>query len=242
MLEIRELKKSYQLNKQKLPVLEGIDLTIQKGEFVMIMGESGSGKSTFLNCISSLDQPTEGQVILHDQNILAFKGKEIENLRLKSYGFIFQDNHLIPSLTVLENIAIARLQYDKQAYEKAKKLADQLGIGHLMNNYPHQVSGGEKQRASIARALINDPEVLFADEPTASLNPNTALEIMRILQELNDAGQTIVMVTHSKRIASYGKRLLILVNGMFTVNESLENYLVGKERYKKVSELVEPYL
>lgn len=242
MLDIQKLSKSYKLGKQTIPVLDQVNVTIAQGDFVIIMGESGSGKSTFLNCISSLDKPTEGQVTLKGKSILGLKDKDIENLRLKSFGFIFQDDHLISSLTLMENIAIARLQYDKHAYEKAEGICEQLGILHLRTNYPHQVSGGEKQRAAIARALMNDPDILFADEPTASLNPNTSVEIMNTLQKLNESGQTIVMVTHSRRIASYGKRLLVLTNGSFILDESLEGHKEGLDRYHYVSNLVEPYL
>lgn len=242
MLEIKKLNKSYQLNKEILPVLLDVDVSISHKEFVIIMGESGSGKSTFLNCISTLDKPTDGQVLLNGKSILGIKDKEVENLRLNSFGFIFQEDHMIPSLTLIENIAIARLQYDKNAYDKAEEICEQLGILHLKNNYPHQVSGGEKQRAAIARALMNDPDILFADEPTASVNPNTSVEIMNALLELNEAGQTIVMVTHSRRIASFGKRLLVLTNGSFIINESLEGHKQGIDRYNYVSKLVEPYL
>ncbi len=239
LLATKNLSKAYQLRKEIIPVLQDITLEINQGDFIAVMGESGSGKTTFLNCISTLDRPSSGEIIFNQQNIVSLKPTEIENLRLKQFGFIFQDNHLISSLTLLENIAIARLQYDQAAYQKAEQLCLDLGILALKNNYPHQVSGGEKQRAAIARALINQPAIIFADEPTASLNPQTAQEIMAILNDINATGQTIVMVTHSKKIALHASRLLVLDNGNFIIDVSLKNQ-TDKETF--ISQQVDAYL
>lgn len=210
MLKVSSLVKKYTVGKRDVPVLDNVNVTVNKGEFVMIMGESGSGKSTFLNCISTLDSPSSGEVSFQDQTLSNLKYGDIEALRLNSFGFIFQDNHMIDGLTILENVIVSRLQYDKDADDKGIELLKKLNIEHLKDNFPNQVSGGEKQRAAIARALVNEPKLIFADEPTASLNPKTAEQIMNDLILLNQQGQTIIMVTHSIRIASYGTRLLVL--------------------------------
>lgn len=221
MLIISQLTKAFTSDKDTISVLNNITTTIHEGEFVMIMGESGAGKSTFLNCISSLDKPTAGSVMLDKNDILTLKNNEIQKLRLEKLGFIFQENHMIETLTMLENVMIARLQVNEDAKEKALELFKKLRIEHIIHKMPHQISGGERQRCAIARALINDPKILFADEPTASLNPMVAAEIMDILKQLNNQGQTIVMVTHSIKMASYGTRLLLLSNGTFEIDQPL---------------------
>lgn len=237
MLTITNLTKHFSVNKTVFPVLSEITTTIHDGEFVMIMGESGSGKSTFLNCISTLDKPTSGQVMLDDQDILGLSSEQIQAIRLNAFGFIFQENHMIETLTMIENIMISRLQIDADAKEKALDLMRQLKVDHIADKHPYQISGGERQRCAIARALINNPKVLFADEPTASLNPLYAFEIMSILQDLNQQGQTIVMVTHSIKMASFGTRLLLLSNGNFSVDQDLKN-LSSSAKTDKIVELV----
>ena len=236
MLEIRQLSKQFFSNKNTIDVLKEITTTINEGDFVMIMGESGAGKSTFLNCISTLDKPTSGNVSLNGKNILNLKNEETQNIRLHHFGFIFQDNHMIETLTMVENVMISKLQVDADAKEQALAIMERLGIAHIAYNYPHQISGGERQRCAIARALINNPKVLFADEPTASLNPMYAQEIMQILKELNEQGQTIVMVTHSVRMASYGTRLLLLSNGLFGIDQQL-NQSNEQDRIDKIVSL-----
>lgn len=229
MLRINNLSKEYQVGKTTVAVLKDINLEIKRGEFLMIMGESGSGKSTFLNCISSLDKPTEGSILFQNHDLVHEKYKVIEKLRLKSFSYVFQDNHMIDALSILENVVVSRLQYDKKANEKGLALLEKFNIGHLKNNYPYQVSGGEKQRAAIARSLINEPALIFADEPTAALNPKTAQGIMNDLVRLNEEGQTIIMVTHSMRLAAYGTRLLLLADQKFQ-----EDFLIeGKDLEKK---------
>lgn len=237
MLTIQQLSKAFKSEKDTISVLNNITTKILEGDFVMIMGESGAGKSTFLNCISTLDKPTSGSVLLDGKNILELKNNEIQKLRLEKVGFIFQENHMIETLTVIENVMISRLQIDKDAKSRAMELLQQLRIEHIANKMPHQISGGERQRCAIARALMNEPKILFADEPTASLNPMVAAEIMDILKELNNQGQTIVMVTHSIKMASYGTRLLLLSSGTFGVDQPLQT-LNEQERIDKIVSLV----
>ncbi len=236
MLTINQLSKSFLNGKESISVLHEISSKIHAGEFVMVMGESGAGKSTFLNCISTLDKPTSGEVLLDGKNLLKYTKNEVQKIRLHDLGFIFQENHMIETLTMIENIMIAKLQIDENAKEDAIDLMKQLRIDHVAYKHPYQISGGERQRCAIARALINKPKVLFADEPTASLNPTVAKEIMEILETLNKQGQTIVMVTHSIKMASYGSRLLLLSGGKFTVDESLIN-LNEHERVDKIVSL-----
>ena len=230
MIKIESLGKKYVVGKRDVPVLEDVSVNVAEGEFVMIMGESGSGKSTFLNCISTLDSPTSGEIYFEGNNLAKANYKEIEDIRLKSFGWIFQDNHMIDGLTILENVIVSRLQYDKDAAQRGIELLENLNIAHLKDNFPHQVSGGEKQRAAIARALVNEPKLIFADEPTAALNPKTAEQIMNDLIALNKAGQTIVMVTHSIRIASYGTRLLILADQNFQEDLIIEGQSQEEKR------------
>lgn len=221
MLKIENLSKSYKVPYGELKVLENINLTVDQGEFSMVMGESGSGKTTFINCISTLLEPSSGRVLLDDKDLMELKSKEIEHLRLHDVAYIFQENYMIEGLSILENIMISRLQYDENAKDKAIDLMKRLKIEDIKDKYPHQVSGGERQRAAIARALINDPKILFADEPTASLNPKTATLLMEALRELNEEGYTIIMVTHSVQAASFGSRLLVLSDQNFEVDLKL---------------------
>lgn len=215
MLKVINLSKEYRVGKNIVSVIKDINLEIKQGEFLMIMGESGSGKSTFLNCLSSLDKPTEGTILFESLNLVKEKHKVIERLRLKRFAYIFQENHMIDALSILENVVVSRLQYDENAKDKGIVLLEKFNISHLRDNYPYQVSGGEKQRAAIARSLINKPALIFADEPTAALNHKTAQGIMEEMVKLNQEGQTIVMVTHSMKLAAYGTRLLLLSNRNF---------------------------
>lgn len=230
MIEVKHLKKAYRIEKQEIPVLEDISLTIHDGEFTVIMGESGCGKSTFLNCISGLLKASDGEILLDGKDLNRATRKEMEAIRLHQFGFIFQDNYMIDNLTILENVAMTRLLYAKDGYEKAMSLLKQMRIEHLADKYPAHVSGGEKQRVAIARAMMNDPAILFADEPTASLDKYSAKEIMEIFAELNQKGQTILMVTHSAGIGAYGNRILVMDKGCILDDKYLEGTLPDKTK------------
>ncbi|NLW15610.1 MAG: ABC transporter ATP-binding protein [Erysipelothrix sp.] len=238
MLKIKNLSKNYEVSYGTINVLDDINLEVTNGDFVMIMGESGSGKSTFINCISTLLKPSSGNIFLNDKDISTLKNKDLEKLRLHEISYIFQENYMVDGLTILENIIVARLQYDENAKDKAIALLDKLNISNIKDKYPHQVSGGERQRAAIARALINDPKILFADEPTASLNPKTAEILMLELQKLNDEGFTIIMVTHSISVASFGKRLLVLSDKQFKVDMKIP----VENKHDFIVDTVGPYL
>ncbi len=188
------------------PVLKGIDLEIKEGEFVAIMGRSGAGKSTLMYQISLLDEPTSGEVVILGTNILDLKSKEKTQFRLQRLGYVFQDYALLPDLTALENVALPIMMNDKtteEAYKQAEEALTSVGLDHRIDNLPSQLSGGEQQRVSIARAIAHSPDILFADEPTANLDKRSSDVVMEAFQKLRAQGQTIVMVTHE---LDYGER------------------------------------
>ncbi|MFA7308820.1 MAG: ABC transporter ATP-binding protein [Patescibacteria group bacterium] len=199
-----------------ITVLKGINLVIKTGEFVSIIGPSGAGKSTLLYQLSLLDQFTSGKIIIDDINVETLSDDERINFRLNYLGFIFQDHALLPELTAIENVAVPLLMLGmskKEAYSKALQALAKLGLDQRKNNLPSQLSGGEKQRVSIARAIVNKPKILFADEPTASLDSERSLDVMEALLQLNQEGQTIVMVTHESEYAQMTHRIVKIADG-----------------------------
>ncbi len=238
MLKIQDLSMSYPIVSGRLQVLKDINLEVNEGDFLMIMGESGSGKTTLLNTISTLLSPDSGSIKMSDKDVLKLKGKDLESFRLHDIAFVFQENYMVEGLTILENIMVSRLQYDAKAEEKALVLLEKLNILDIKDKYPHQVSGGEKQRASIARALINEPKVLFADEPTASLNPKTANVLLESLKVLNQEGHTIIMVTHSISAATFGTRLLVLSD----LGIAIDTEIPKDNAHDFIMQKVAPYL
>lgn len=240
MLEIKSLSKSYISGKQVFPVLKNVNVDIKEKDFVMIMGESGSGKSTFLNCISTLDTPSSGQVCFNDKDMVKASFSQIQSFRMNDVSFVFQENVMIDTLTMFENVMMASLEHHSDVKQQAKELMGSMRVDHVMDKFPSQVSTGERQRCAIARALMNKPAILFADEPTAALNPMFAKEVMDIFTTLNEQGQTIVMVTHSLKIASYGNRFLLLQEGTFSVDECLTGTI--QENHERLLELARDIL
>jgi putative ABC transport system ATP-binding protein len=230
MFVIESLSKSYTTGKQSFPVLNNISLTVHEGDFIMIMGESGSGKSTFLNCISSLDRPSSGTIRFKDEDLSTLSAARIQTFRNQAVAFVFQENVMMDTLTMKENVMLAALEHNPDVSERALSLMRTMRVDQIADKFPGQVSTGERQRCALARALINQPTVLFADEPTAALNPQFAKEVMELLQKLNEQGQTIVMVTHSLRMAAYGNRFLLLRDGSFQVDERLSGDLSTKHQ------------
>ncbi|MGM0923641.1 MAG: ABC transporter ATP-binding protein [Bacillota bacterium] len=217
ILEASKLHKSYgnKLNKQE--VLKGIDLTIQEGEFVSIMGASGSGKTTLLNVLSSIDKVSGGTIQIEHKEMTGMKEKELAEFRKHHLGFIFQDYNLLDTLTVKENIllplSISKVP-KKEADQKFHALANELGIYELKDKYPNEISGGQKQRTSAARAFIHEPSIIFADEPTGALDSKSAADLLNKLTELNEKRKaTIVMVTHDPAAASYCSRVIFIKDG-----------------------------
>lgn len=216
LIEIKDLKKQFSNGEVITKVLNGISFSIEKGEFVSIIGPSGSGKSTLMHILGFLDKATSGKYLFEDQDVSAFSDDELADKRAKKVGFIFQSFNLLPNLTVLENVSLPLIYSgisEKKRMQKAKELIEAVGLGHRSSYTPNKLSGGEKQRVAIARALVNDPEVIFADEPTGNLDSKSGFQVMEILERLNDEGNTIILVTHEKYTAEYAKRIIKLKDG-----------------------------
>ncbi|MCA1020631.1 ABC transporter ATP-binding protein [Halobacillus litoralis] len=217
LLEARKIHKSYGNKFMKQHVLEGIDVTIDKGEFVAIMGASGSGKTTLLNVLSSIDRVSHGSITINGQEITRQKDKQLAEFRKHHLGFIFQEYNLLDTLTVKENIllplSISKTDR-KEAQRKFKALAEELGITDVQNKYPNEISGGQKQRTSAARAFIHEPSIIFADEPTGALDSKSASDLLGKLSGLNETREaTIAMVTHDPVAASYSSRVIFIRDG-----------------------------
>lgn len=239
ILESRNLKKVFDSDTIPTVALDGVSAEFCQGEFTIIMGASGSGKSTLLYNVSGLDKPTDGDVIFNGTSIGALKEKPLANLRRKDFGFVFQYMTLIENLTVLENMLIPGFLVEKnrsKVLQRADELLKMLGLAEKTNRYPTQLSGGEQQRASIARALINSPQILFADEPTGTLNHQMSQNLLTHLYQLKKAGQTIIMVTHDIKSAAWGDRILYLKDGRiegefrFGKIEDPGKYLAAREK------------
>jgi putative ABC transport system ATP-binding protein len=219
-IELNNIQKYYGLGKNKLHVLKSLSLEIKHGDFVMIMGKSGSGKTTLLNILGFLDKFDEGEYIFNGKNITNLTEVERSRFRNKNIGFIFQQFHLINNLNIYQNIELPLLYDNKLGKkERAKKVENNLkmvGLLDKIKQFPNELSGGQQQRISIARALINDPQLIFADEPTGALDTNTSNEIMNILDSLNKQGKTIVMVTHDPDLKKYATKVVYLKDGIFT--------------------------
>lgn len=225
MIKIRNLHKSYKMGKNSLHVLKGIDLDVSEGEFVAIMGASGSGKSTFLNIIGMLDTHDTGLYELDGVKIEKLTEKKAANYRNKFLGFIFQSYNLISFKNVLENVSLP-LYYQNISRSKRSEMAmqylERVGLTAWANHLPNELSGGQKQRVAIARALAARPKLLLADEPTGALDSKTSREVIRLIQEINDEGKTILMVTHEDEIAQMCKRIVRLKDGMVISDDRIE--------------------
>jgi ABC-type lipoprotein export system ATPase subunit len=222
LLTAEGLHKSYRMGSTQVKVLKGIDLAVKKGEFVAIVGASGSGKSTLLHILGALDRPNKGIVTFEKRDLSRFSGGELNRFRNKTIGFVFQFYHLLDELSVLENVylpamtgrsVIGWFSCRKWAKNRARELLAQLGLTERAGHKPYQLSGGERQRVAIGRALMNEPTLLLADEPTGNLDSAAGNGILEILERLNGAGQTVVMVTHDERIAQRAGRIITLVDG-----------------------------
>lgn len=229
MLKVNQLKKIY----GKQVALDGIDLEVNQGEFVAIMGPSGSGKSTLLNLLSGIDTASNGEVYFNNENITMLKPNQMDYFRQNTMGFIFQEYHILDSLTCFENISLPltiRKVKLSELQSDINKLADELGIDHILNKYPYQISGGEKQRVAIARAMVTKPQIVFADEPTGALDSKNANTILNALKKLNDeSGLSIVMVTHDPFVASFSKKVIFLKDGK--IYNVFEKGALSKKEY-----------
>lgn len=218
MLEARGLKKIYQsrFGGNKVEALRNVNFTVEKGEFVAIMGESGSGKTTLLNILAALDKATSGRVILDGKDISAIGESQVAEFRRDNLGFVFQDFNLLDTFTIEDNIYLPLVLQGKHYEEMRDKLASiskRLGLKELLRKYPYEVSGGQKQRAAVARALITEPKIILADEPTGALDSKASDELLELFEEINRGGQTLLMVTHSVKAASFASRVLFIKDG-----------------------------
>lgn len=237
----KEISKTYTQNGKETQILTNINVELYEGDFTVIMGSSGAGKSTLLYALSGMDTITAGNIIFDGQEITGLSEKKMARLRAQAFGFIFQQTHLVSNLTLFENVAVAgyaaKAGSVREIREKADTLLLQMHAEGAKDRYPSQVSGGEAQRAAIARAMIGDPGLLFADEPTGALNRANSEEVMKLLTKLNHDGQSILMVTHDVRAALYGNRILYLEDGKILDECGLSPYGQDnlKDREKKVS-------
>ncbi|HUT47208.1 MAG TPA: ABC transporter ATP-binding protein [Sedimentisphaerales bacterium] len=222
ILKAEGLHKSYRMGATEVQVLKGVNLNVKKGEFVAIIGASGSGKSTLLHILGALDKPTSGVVTFEKQDLRRFRAGKLNRFRNRMVGFVFQFYHLLDELSVLENVFLPAMTSKsiigwfacrRQVKTRAKELLAQMGLAERIKHKPYQLSGGERQRVAIGRALMNEPRLLLADEPTGNLDSTTGNGILEVLEKLNRAGQTIVMVTHDERIAQRAGRIVTLVDG-----------------------------
>ena len=216
MISTHQLCRRFHVGDSWVHALDHVDLRIEEGDFVAVMGPSGSGKSTLMNILGCLDTPNDGQYRLLDQEVAALDDDELSSIRNRHIGFVFQSFHLLPRLNALENVMLP-LRYSNvdlaEAQQRAVRLLDRLGLSDRAHHKPNQLSGGQRQRVAIARSMINQPPLLLADEPTGNLDSKTSEEIMELFTELNEAGQTILMVTHEDEIAAHARRLIHMRDG-----------------------------
>ncbi len=219
-MKVTALTKKYRIGQEIVTALDRVDLTVKQGEFLCILGTSGSGKSTLLHLMAGLERPTKGDISINGKTLSGMKEKDMALFRRKHMGFVFQSYNLIPTMTALENVSLP-LIFDgsdtRERVGKARELLIQLGLKDRFRHKPQEMSGGQQQRVSIARALVNNPRILFADEPTGNLDSKTTKEIMEILREkVSQSGLTLVMVTHDNELAEYADRCIYMVDGMIT--------------------------
>lgn len=240
ILEVNNLKKVYttRFGGNHVRALSNVSFSVEKGEYVAIMGESGSGKTTLLNILASLDKPTSGEVLLNGKSLVSIKEKEISAFRRENLGFVFQDFNLLDTFSLQDNIFLPLVLSGKNYDEMDKRLipiAKKLEIGGILNKYPYEVSGGQKQRAAVARALITSPQLILADEPTGALDSRSTDELLKLFTEINNEGQTILMVTHSTKAASHAKRVLFIKDGE-VFHQIYKAAMSNEEMYQKISD------
>lgn len=229
LLKTKDLCKSFAHNGGQLHIISNVDMQLYEGDFTAIMGASGSGKSTLLYALSGMDCATSGSVMYGDTDITGLNEKKLAELRHRDFGFVFQQMHLVSNLTIFENVAVAgylnKTVSAKQTDERVSELLEKMNISHIKSHLPSQVSGGEQQRCAIARAVVNKPKLIFADEPTGALNRKNSQDVLDLLTELNKEGQSILMVTHDLRAAARADRILYLSDGKILGDLNMPPYV-----------------
>ena len=222
ILEADQITKTYAIGDRQIAVLDAVSFAVEPGEFVVIMGSSGSGKSTLLSLLSGLDRPSRGRIRIDGADITDWSEDQLAPIRNSVFGFVFQSFHLVPSLNALENVAFpAELRGDKDARPRARNLLERVGLSDRVTNFPHQLSGGEKQRVAICRALVNKPKIIFADEPTGNLDSTNGAGIIELLVQLHREEQTTLMlVTHAPEMAEHAGRVITLADGKVVSDET----------------------
>ena len=240
ILDVKDLKKTYtgRFGGNQVQALKGVTFSVEEGEYVAIMGESGSGKTTLLNILAALDNASAGSVMLDQKNLAEIKDKELASFRRENLGFVFQEFNLLDTFTLKDNILLPLVLSGKSVAEMNERLepiAKSLGIADLLNKYPYEVSGGQKQRAAAARALITNPKLILADEPTGALDSQSSSDLLRVFEKMNQAGQTILMVTHSTDAASHANRVLFIRDGV-VFHQIYRGESSNEELYQKISD------
>jgi len=241
VVKLADVHKTYHTGEVEVHAVQGVSLEIGKGEFVAFMGSSGSGKSTLMNVLGCLDRPTQGHYYLDGADVSQLDRNELADIRNRKLGFVFQSFNLLSRTSALENVELPLLYSHRhfsarELREKAQRALEIVGLAGRAAHHPSQLSGGQQQRVAVARALINNPEVLLADEPTGNLDSRTSVEIMGVFQQLNEEGITIIMVTHELDIASYGKRNIIMRDGKILSDIPVAKRLDSKEEMRKLDE------
>ncbi len=228
MIEVEQLEKTYSTGRMATPVLKGISFRINEGEYVAIMGTSGTGKSTLMNILGCLDKPTTGRYLLDDTDVGSLDDDALSHLRNKKIGFVFQQFHLLERSTAMRNVTLPLIyvdEYPEDVEKMAEKALAAVGLTDRRQYRPNELSGGQQQRVAIARALITDPEIILADEPTGALDRKSGLEVMSIFKKLHQQGHTIILVTHDQAVAEHAQRIIVLKDGQIT-----EDRLIKKQR------------
>ena len=240
LLEVRHLKKVYttRFGGNQVEALRNVNFTVEAGEYVAIMGESGSGKTTLLNILTALDRPTSGEILLNGKSLSKISQNKLAAFRRDNLGFVFQEFNLLDTFSIQDNIylplVLAGVPYEEME-RRLKPIADTLDISHILKKFPYEVSGGQKQRAAVARALITEPQIILADEPTGALDSKASDTLLRLFGQVNQAGQTVLMVTHSIKAASHAKRVLFLQDGE-VYHQLYRGDQTSEQLYAKISD------
>ena len=240
LLEVNHVKKTYvtRFGSARVEALKNVTFTVEEGEYVAIMGESGSGKTTLLNILAALDRPTAGSVLLEGRDLSTIREADLSAFRRDRLGFVFQEFNLLDTFTIEDNICLPLVLAGKSYRDmslRVRSLADSLGIARLLKKYPYEVSGGQKQRAAVARALVTDPRIILADEPTGALDSRATDDLLRLFSQINALGQTILMVTHSVKAASHAGRVLFIKDGE-VFHQLYRGESTGEQMYQRISE------